>query len=132
MDLAVEDFIVTHLDAIDTNLWMELFLEAYDLLSNAETEQVLNIFEQSGFNMQEILNARDSALHFIVTMTLEDMAPGLYAPAYFCGQHIRQYLGLKFYEFKKFLHDEASEWPDNVEILEYDYPTTGRFDLKVN
>ena len=134
MTLELETFINKRMEIIDTEQWMQLFLEAYDDLSNEDTAELISVLSQIDIDSKQLLNSRDSALRFILTMIFEDLSPGQYFPSSLTSQHLNQYLGLSYSEIKKFIHDEAAEWPDNIQIVSFSNSTVGAqsYVVKVN
>ena len=134
MTLELETFINKRIDIIDTEQWMQLFLEAYDDLSNEDTAELISVLSQIDIDYKKLLNDRDSALRFILTMIFEDLSPGQYFPSSLTGQHLKQYLGLSSSEIKKFIYDEAAEWPANIQIVSFSNSTVGAqsYVVKVN
>ena len=54
MELEVQLFIENHLDLIDTDDWCNLFLEAYDELSNQKSMHLVHYLDQACLNSADI------------------------------------------------------------------------------
>ena len=128
MELEVQLFIEEHLDLIDTDDWHNLFLDAYNELSNQESMHLIHYLEQAGLNSQEILEGRSSALVFIIYNAMEKLSAGNYGFNYFSNINLKNFLGLSFFQMKKFILENAVEWPANIKIAEYD---NGNYDIVV-
>ena len=120
MELEVQLFIEKYLDLIDTDDWHNLFLNAYVELSNQKSMHLIHYLEQAGLSSQEILKGRSSALVFIIYSAMENLSAGKYAFNYFSIRNLESFLGLSFFQMKRFILDNRNEWPDNIKIVEYD------------
>ena len=128
MELDVQLFIEKHLDLIDADDWHNLFLNAYDELSNQESLDLIYYLELAGLNSADIRKGRALALIFIIYKAMETLSAGNYAFNYFSNINLKTFLGLSFFQMKKFILENASEWPDNVKIAQYD---NGNYDIVV-
>lgn len=129
MELDVQLFIEKHLDLIDTDDWHNLFLEAYNELSNQESMHLIHYLEQAGLNPEDIHKGRSSALIFIIYKAMENLSAGNYGFNYFSNINLKNFLGLSFFQMKKFILENEDKWPDNVAIVEYD---KGNYDIVVD
>ena len=129
MELEVQLFIEKHLDLIDIDAWYNLFLAAYDELSNQESMHLIHYLEQAGLNSQEILKGRSGALIHIIYHAMENLSAGNYGFNYFSNINLKNFLGLSFFQMKKFILENEDEWPDNIAIVEYD---KGNYDIVVD
>lgn len=129
MELKVQLFIEKYLDLIDTDDWCDLFLEAYDELSNQEIVDLIYYLEQAGLNSADIRNGRSGALIYVVYRGMENLSAGNYGFNYFSNINLKNFLGLSFFQMKKFILENETEWPDNVAIVEYD---KGNYDIVVD
>ena len=120
MELEVQVFIEKHLDLIDVDDWHNLFLDAYDELSNQQIMHLIHYLEQAGLNSADICKGRSLALIFIVYKAIENLSAGNYSFNYFSNINLKNFLGLSFFQMKKFILENETEWPDNVAIVEYD------------
>ena len=128
MELEVQLFIEKHLDLIDADDWHNLFLNAYDELSNQETHQLINTLVSAKLDDKAIDKGRTSALIYIIYNAMEILSAGNYGFNYFSQVNIKNFLGLNFFQMKKFILENKNEWPDKIKIAEYD---NGNYDIVV-
>ena len=116
MNPKVQEFIENYLDIIDQDDWMQIFLRAYDELTNIQTKVFLTIMKDAGLDYNKIIQYRDAALRFIITHQMEDLpSNSRWAPSKFT-EIINNYLGLTYAEIVSFIYNEQDEWPDNIYI----------------
>ena len=118
MNPKVQQFIEDHLDIIDQDDWMQIFLRAYDEFDNSMDVKVfLMVMKDAGLDYDLIIRYRDAALRFIITHQMEDLpSDSKWSPSKFT-ELLNNYLGLKYDEIVKFIYDEQNEWPGEIQIL---------------
>ena len=118
MNVKVEQFIIDHLDIIDQDDWMQIFLRAYDEFDNSMDVKVfLMVMKDAGLDYQKIIAYRDAALRFVITHQMEDLpSDSKWSPSKFT-ELLNNYLGFKYDEIVKFIYDEQNEWPGEIQIL---------------
>ena len=118
MNPKVQEFIENHLDIIDQDDWMQIFLRAYDEFDNSMDVKVfLMVMKDAGLDYDVIIRYRDAALRFIITHQMEDLpSDSKWSPSKFT-ELLNNYLGLKYDEIVKFIYDEQNEWPGEIQIL---------------
>ena len=116
MNAKVEEFIIDHLDIIDQDDWMQVFMRAYDELSNVQARVFITLMKDAGLDYKKIVAYRDAALRFIITYQMEDLPQdSKWAPSKFT-ELLSSYLGLSYSEIVFFIYNEQNEWPDNIHI----------------
>ena len=131
MNPKVQEFIENYLDIIDQDDWMQIFLRAYDELDNTQTRVFLMVMKDASLDYNTILKYRDAALRFIITHQMEDLSPGIWRPSKFTELIGNKFLGLSYSQMLAFIFDNASEWPDNIVIHDYDFYPDGKFEIEV-
>ena len=59
---------------------------------------------------------------------MENLSAGNYGFNYFSNINLKNFLGLSFFQMKRFILDNKNEWPDNRDIIEDD---NGNYDIVV-
>ena len=131
MNPKVQEFIEYYLDIIDQDDWMQIFLIGYDELNNTQTRVFLTMMKDAGLDYSKIITYRDAALIFIITHQMEDLSPGIWRPNKFTELLGNNFLGLSYSQMLAFIFDNASEWPDNIVIRDYDFYPDGKFEIEV-
>ena len=118
MNAKVEQFIIEHLDIIDEDDWMQVFMRAYDEFDNSmDIKVLLMVLKDAGLDYTKITQYRDAALRFIITHEMEDLPENSkWLPSKFT-ELLNNYLGLKYDEIVKFIYDEQNEWPGEIQIM---------------
>lgn len=131
MNQIVEEFIKNHLDLIDLDDWMAVFLSAYDELTNIKTAILINTLAEAEIDIKKIKEGRDSALRFIIIHQMEDLPSDSIWTKEAFTELLNNFLGLSYREICNFIYNESAEWPDCIEIIDYDFDNTGKFDISV-
>ena len=117
MNAKVEQFIVDHLDIIDQDDWMQIFLRAYNDFDNSmDIKVLLMVLKDAGLDYDKIIQYRDAALRFIITQEMEDLPENSRWSVSRFTELLNNYLGLKYDELMFFIYNEQNEWPDNIHI----------------
>ena len=117
MNPKVQEFIENNLDIIDQDDWMQIFMRAYDDLSNTQIKVFINMMKDAGLDYVKIIAYRDAALRFIITHQMEDLpSDSKWSPIKFTGL-LSNYLGLSYAEIIFFIYNEQDEWPGEIQIL---------------
>ena len=116
MNAKVEQFIIDHLDIIDQDDWMQVFMQAYDDLSNVQARVFITLMKDAGLDYKKIIAYRDAALRFIITHEMENLPENSRWSISRFTEILTSYLGLSYSEIVLFIYNEQNEWPDNIHI----------------
>lgn len=112
----VVKFIEENIELIDLDL-PTFFIYSYSKLNHLEIEDVLKLLEKADIQTE---TARLDALHYILTMILEDWKPVRERDCYlmnFVAERLNHTLGFSQEYVVEYIKNNISEWSDHVRLV---------------
>lgn len=122
----VRSFIENHITEIDKNLFVDVYLNAFDDFGYDDMIEMTKIFLLSGIDVEK---DRLTALNYIITMACEDFAGVIDSGGGVSAMPVRDFieiyldnrLGYSTDYVRDYISDNIAEYADMVEIVyEYD------------
>lgn len=113
MSRSVDQFIEANIDAIDGELWNEVFLNAYQEFDNVDYQEFCAVLQDIGIDTRP---HQEAALRFAMTMCIEDWTANTLltqlALSTFAERFLTNTCGLTWEEFEQFCIDNSNEFDD--------------------